>query len=399
MGWSQFRGDQRNGSGKGIPDGTFQAVLEWSFPVPSQGIGGLSATDELVVVSSRDRNDQSDLFFVLDPLTGALVCKHEIRAEGHLDYGNSPRATPVIGSQYIYLQSAFGELVALDPTENKVVWSRNLVKDFHGEMPTWGFCSSPLLFDGNLIVQPGGKAASVVSLEEETGEVRWQASELPAAYASPVVSVPNQQPGPNVSASNPVLIVTGAKSIRGIDLTNGKQCWEIVPETSGDFMVPTPIVAGSHLLITSENNGTRMYDLAAKKSQGAAPLPLLAKSKILSGDTHTPVVVGDFLIGVDQDLISLHCKAQLREASVFSDSALDQYTTLLQEDNRLLVCCSNGTFIGIRVEPNGELVEYARSDVAKESSPIMAHPALVEGLLLVRHSDRVSAYRLEQDAP
>lgn len=399
MGWSQFRGDQRNGSGKGIPDGAFQAVLEWSFPVPSQGIGGLSATDELVVVSSRDRNDQSDLFFVLDPLTGALVCKHEIRAEGHLDYGNSPRATPVIGSQYIYLQSAFGELVALDPTENKVVWSRNLVKDFHGEMPTWGFCSSPLLFDGNLIVQPGGKAASVVSLEEETGEVRWQASELPAAYASPVVSVPNQQPSPNASASNPVLIVTGAKSIRGIDLTNGTQCWEIVPETSGDFMVPTPIVAGSHLLITSENNGTRMYDLAAKKSQGAAPLPLLAKSKMLSGDTHTPVVVGDFLIGVDQDLISLHCKAQLREASVFSDSALDQYTTLLQEDNRLLVCCSNGTFIGIRVEPNGELVEYARSDVAKESSPIMAHPALVEGLLLVRHSDRVSAYRLEQDTP
>ncbi len=399
MGWSQFRGDQRNGSGKGIPDGAFQAVLEWSFPVPSQGIGGLSATDELVVVSSRDRNDQSDLFFVLDPLTGALVCKHEIRAEGHLDYGNSPRATPVIGSQYVYLQSAFGELVALDPTENKVVWSRNLVKDFHGEMPTWGFCSSPLLFDGNLIVQPGGKAASVVSLEEATGKVRWQASKLPAAYASPVVSVLNQQPSLNASSSNPVLIVTGAKSIRGIDVTNGTQCWEIVPETSGDFMVPTPIVSGNLLLLTSENNGTRMYDLTAKKSQGADPLPLLAKSKMLSGDTHTPVVVGDFLIGVDQDLISLHCKAQLREASVFSDSALDQYTTLLQEDNRLLVCCSNGTFIGIRVEPNGELVEYARSEVAKESSPIMAHPALVEGLLLVRHSDRVSAYRLEQDAP
>ncbi len=389
MGWSQFRGDQRNGAGKGIPDGAFQAVLEWSFPVPSQGIGGLSATDELVVVSSRDRNDQSDLFFVLDPFTGGLVCKHEIRAEGRLDYGNSPRATPVIGSQYIYLQSAFGELVALDPTDNKVVWSRNLVKDFHGEMPTWGFCSSPLLFEGNLIVQPGGKAASVVSLDEATGEVLWQAAELPAAYASPVVA-----------GMNPVLLVaTGAKSIRGIDITNGMRCWEIVPETSGDFMVPTPIVAGNLLLLTSENNGTRMYDLAAKKNQGAESLPLLAKSKRLSGDTHTPVVVGDFLVGVDQDLISLHCKAQLREASAFSDAALDQYTTLLQEDNRLLVCCSNGTFIGIRVEPNGDLVEYARSNVAKESSPIMAHPALVEGLLLVRHSDRISAYRLEQDAP
>ena len=399
MGWSQFRGDQRNGAGKGIPGGTFQAVLEWSFPLPSQGIGGLSATDELVVVSSRDRNDQSDLFFVLDPLTGALVCKYEIRAEGHLDYGNSPRATPVIGSQYIYLQSAFGELVALDPTENKVVWSKNLVKDFRGEMPTWGFCSSPLLFEGHLIVQPGGKAASVVSLDEATGEVRWQASELPAAYASPIVAVTNQQPSTDSAASNPVLIVTGAKSIRGIDVTNGTQCWEIVPETSGDFMVPTPIVTGNLLLLTSENNGTRMYDLAAKKNQGAESLPQLAKSKTLSGDTHTPVVVGDFLLGVDGDLISLNCKAQLREASVFSDDALDQYTTLLQENNRLLVCCSNGTFIGIRVEPNGELVEYARSNVARESSPIMAHPALVEGLLLVRHSDRVSGYRLEQDAP
>ncbi|MFY7878075.1 MAG: hypothetical protein ACOVQM_21640, partial [Pirellula sp.] len=62
-----------------------------------------------------------------------------------------------------------------------------------------------------MIVQPGGKAASVVSLKEETGEVRWQASELPAAYASPVVAIPSQQPSPDASSSTPVLIVTGAK--------------------------------------------------------------------------------------------------------------------------------------------------------------------------------------------
>lgn len=336
---------------------------------------------------------------MLDPLTGGLICKYEIRAEGQLDYGNSPRATPIIGAETIYLQSAFGQLVALDPFENKVVWSKHYGKDFLGEMPTWGYCSSPLLLGDSLIVQPGGKLASVVSLDAKTGDVRWRASDHAAAYASPVASARHPIAESQAAALSPVVIATGAKSIRGLDIDSGTLVWEIKPETSGDFMVPTPIVNRSRLFLTGENNGARVYDLVSKSKEDALTLPLIAKSDRLSGDTHSPIVVGGFLIGVDQDLVALEIDDHLREASSFSDAALDQYAPILCEGNHLLVCCSNGSILGIRVESDGTLAEYSRTVSSKESAPMLAHPALVDGLLYVRHSNRVSAYRLDLDTP
>ncbi len=60
--------------------------------LPSQGVGGVSATDEFVIVSSRSADDQQDLFVCLDPVSGAVLWQKEYAAPGQLDYGTSPRA-------------------------------------------------------------------------------------------------------------------------------------------------------------------------------------------------------------------------------------------------------------------------------------------------------------------
>jgi ABC-type phosphate/phosphonate transport system substrate-binding protein len=63
--WNQFRGPQRDGVTPWLP-ATLPAkpAFAWEFPLPSDGVGGIAATEKLVIVSGRDRLDRTDFFFV-----------------------------------------------------------------------------------------------------------------------------------------------------------------------------------------------------------------------------------------------------------------------------------------------------------------------------------------------
>ena len=142
--------------------------------MPNQGIGGIAAIDDFVVVSSRDRADQQDVFTCLDAGTGLAFWQFSYLASGELDYGNSPRATPLIADPYVIMQGAFGDLHCLDLETGDVVWQKNMIQDLDGKLPQWGYSASPLVIDNHLIVQPGGVDSSIVALSLESGEVVWK---------------------------------------------------------------------------------------------------------------------------------------------------------------------------------------------------------------------------------
>ena len=60
----------------------------------------------------------------------------------------------------------------------------DLAVDFQVDPPTWGYCASPLIVDGVLVVNPGAADASLVGLDPESGAVRWRTPGDAAAYAS-----------------------------------------------------------------------------------------------------------------------------------------------------------------------------------------------------------------------
>ena len=62
--WNQFRGPNRDGVVPWLPARLpAKAEFAWETPLPSDGVGGLAATDDYVVVSGRDSLDQADFFF------------------------------------------------------------------------------------------------------------------------------------------------------------------------------------------------------------------------------------------------------------------------------------------------------------------------------------------------
>ena len=130
----------------------------WRQTLAGPGLGGIAATRNFVLFGDRDLDNRHDVFRCLDAATGLPLWQVQYPAEGKLDYGNTPRATPLVHGELVYLFGAFGDLHCVRLDSGEVVWRKNLRQQFGvSSKLVWGACSSPLLVDGRLIVNPGGQ--------------------------------------------------------------------------------------------------------------------------------------------------------------------------------------------------------------------------------------------------
>lgn len=360
-----------------------EAKIAWSIPLASSGLGGIAANEKYVVFGDRDFDNLQDAWTCLSAETGDLLWTHQTLAIGQLDYGNSPRATPVLYKGRAYVLGAFGHLNCLKLRDGTPVWSRNLRDDFglKKELP-WGFCGSPLIADGKLIVQAGGPQASLVALDPESGEVVWKTPGNPPSYGSLIVGT-----------FGGVRQVVGHddKSLGGWDVKTGKRLWSLSPEFEGDFNVPTPIDLGGKLLITSEGNGTRLYQF--QKDGTIDPEPV-AKNKRLSPDMSTPVVVGDRLFCVHRTLVGLDLKEGLKQFWQIRDRALGDYAATIVTNNRMLIVGKGELLLVDVVSEMPEIVSRLR--VFPGKTEILSHPALVGNRLYLRGTKRLVCVKLDE---
>lgn len=381
-GWPQWRGRYRDGQAEWLPNSWSPPKKAWQNPLPSAGVGAVVGTEDFVIVSSRDIADQVDVFVCLDTETGVRLWEQAYPAPGKLDYGNSPRAAPLISDPYVYTLGAFGHLHCISLDTGKPVWSKHLVDDLGGIRPDWGYTASPLIVDGKLILQPGGDQNAIVALDSESGEVVWATPGRKGAYASPIV---RQHSGMQQILNYDFL------AMNAWDAATGKLLWEEIPPADSDFNVPTPVLFDDQLILTSENNATRLFEFDPQTSQPK----LRFKFEELAGDTHSPVRLGRFLAGVHEDLFLLDVDHGLQLFTKFTDPLLTSYTTLIACHDRLLVCCENGTLILLQLS-GGELVELGRISTQSERVQILAHPAVVGRKVLIRTIKGIEAWEFEE---
>ena len=357
----------------------------WRHELSYQGVGGLAATEQCVIVSDRDLADKSDVFVALNPTTGEQLWRLRYAAIGHLDYGNSPRATPLIHDRHAYLLGAFGQLHCVELDTGRIVWKRHIRRDFGADdQLVWGVASSPLIVAGKLIVNPGGPAAALVALNPLTGETLWQTAGRPAAFASFIVA--------DVRGAQQ-LIGYDKTTLGGWNLADGRRLWQLAPPARDDFNVPTPLWHAGNLIVNTENNGARRYGFDA---QGVIePQPLAVYDGIAS-DTHTPVIVGNRLLGACGRLYCLDLNAGLAERWVGEDPAFEEYVTLIASEDRVLLTAQNGEVL--LIDPLADACRIvSRWRLFDRETGLYSHPAIVGDRLFVRSSSEIVCVRLSAE--
>jgi outer membrane protein assembly factor BamB/ABC-type phosphate/phosphonate transport system substrate-binding protein len=383
--WPDWRGPGRDGHAPRLPARLPKTAKPiWKKPAMDGALAGLSHSGGRLILAERDFGDEHDVYRCLNAENGELLWRVEFPAQGKLDYGHSPRATPVIRGGQAYLLGAFGELRCVNVTNGKVVWKRQLTREFKAELPTWGMCSTPLVVDDLVIVNPGGTNASVVALDCSTGRTRWTAPGPPAAYSAFICGE---------FCGRRQIVGYDRHSLGGWDVKTGERLWQLVPPTQGDFNVPTPIAVDGGVLVSTENNGTRLYRF--DEAGRIVPKPA-AEFADLAPDTATPVVTCGRVFGMNRGLHCLDLRKELKPIWHQDDDAVGDYATLIADDERVLVITLRGELILLDARTDRCAI-ISRLQVFDKDVEVYSHPALVGTRLYARGGTSVVCVDLGTD--
>lgn len=351
---------------------TPEPVVVWKEPLLSPGLGGVAANDKIVIASGRDLLNASDQWQCFDAETGLILWSLIYPAPGELDYGNSPRATPLIMGDKAYLLGAMGDLHCVNTTTGEVVWKKQLRTEYEVKTEAvWGYCSSPLIAGDILVVNPGGAKASLVGLNPKTGKEVWRTPGESYGYGSLISAT---------LGGVEQVIGHDRKSLGGWNAKTGERLWKVVPPNDGDFNVPTPLVIGDQLLVVTENNGSRLFSFQQGGVINSKPV---AVNQDLAPDMSSPVLVGGKVWCVWGDLFRLDSKS-LKEDYTASDAAFADYAAIIGGKDRILVIGAGGRLVLGDAKTEKWKKLGSLSPFGKGEFEYYSHPALVGDRLYMR---------------
>ena len=159
--WPQYLGPTRNGVYVGPLNEKWPASgprVVWKRNV-GQGLSGPVVAAGKVILFHRvgDR----EVVEALNNATGATIWKYGYPTTYRDDFGfdEGPRAVPVISDGIVYTFGAEGQLHAVDLATGKRLWSEDAMRRFDVPKNFFGAAGSPLVDDGRVLANVGGKDA------------------------------------------------------------------------------------------------------------------------------------------------------------------------------------------------------------------------------------------------
>ena len=183
----------------------------------------------------------------LNSENGNLIWKYEypVDYEDRYGYSSGPRASPVIDDKFVYTQGVTSWLSCLELKTGKLVWKRDLAKEFKIPNYFFGKGSNPIIFEDKIIVNVGGgNEECVIAFNKYNGQTIWIVKDSwGASYSSPrIASMHNRKV---------CLVFTGGESrpptggLLLIDPTNGEKLnrfsWRSSSYESANAVPPIPL--------------------------------------------------------------------------------------------------------------------------------------------------------------
>ncbi|MBM3459271.1 MAG: hypothetical protein FJX77_12145, partial [Armatimonadetes bacterium] len=310
------------------------------------------------------------------------------QANRGVGYPEGSRCTPTLDGDRIYALGVSGDLVCLEAATGKQIWRRQLVGEFQGQIPNWGYCESPLVDGDKLIVTPGGRGPTVVALNKRTGEELWRMT-VPggrAAYASAIsVTVHGVPQYIQFLTNGPV----------GIAAADGRLLWSHARPANG-IVITTPLYVDGHVFATTAyDKGGALLKLVKEGDQFRAEEVYFSQEM---QNHHGGVIrLGDYVYYSEghRGPISFVCREWKTGTRVWStDERLKG--SLVFADGMLIVRSERGPVVLVAPGPGG-FVEKGRFDQPDRSGKnAWSHPVVVGGKLYLRDQDVLFCYDLKE---
>jgi outer membrane protein assembly factor BamB len=389
--WPQWRGPNRDGVSKetGLlqqwPEGG--PKLAWKTTDLGNGYSTPSvAKGQVYLVGTPD--GKTEQLIALRESDGKKLWSQDIGGVGpnRGPQYPGPRSTPTVDGDRVYVLSSDGDLVCASTADGKIVWQKNLRKDFDGKPGNWAYAES-VLVDGDVVVcSPGGDKATVVALNKTDGGVVWRCAVPggdPAGYASIVTG--------DVGGVREYIQFLG-KGLVGIDAKGGKFLWRYDKTSNGSMNAPTPIFSNGSVFSASTRKGAGLAKLSAEGDK-VTPTEVYSLAK-LQNHHGGLVLVGDSIYGTASALMCVDFatgKVQWEDRSVGKGS-------ITAADGHLYVRGENGQVALVDDSPAAykELGRFTPD--GSSSKNCWPHPVIANGHLLLRDQGTLSSYDVKATA-
>jgi outer membrane protein assembly factor BamB len=394
--WPAFRGPARDSVVHGVTIAT-----DWSEHPPRQvwkrdvGAGWSS----LVVVDGRlftqEQRDDLEAVVCYNAATGEEVWAHTDEAWFAETMGGvGPRATPTFAEGRLFALGATGILNALDAASGDLIWSRDLTREGQGAAPPWGFCSSPLVVDGKVIVFAGGgladedeaaapadAAETLIAFDAATGEPVWRAAAGSHSYSSAQLAVFD---------GVPQILFTGNAELAAFDPATGAKLWALPTNARQASPAVQPHPLDDNDLIASFSPTAGSLRVAIERVDDQWRPEVVWTSRDLKPFFSDFVRVGDYAYGFDSKLfccVDLSTGKRAWKAGRYGSGQV----LLLADQSVLLVTTDAGEAVLVAAN-HDEHVELGRFQAVEGKT--WNHPTVVGRRLYVRNAEEMACYEL-----
>jgi outer membrane protein assembly factor BamB len=385
--WPQWRGPTRDGVWKetGIVKAfpAAKLALRWQTPIGSGYCGPTVAQQRVYLTDRQTEPGEVERVHCFDWQTGRSLWTYayDCPYKG-IQYTAGPRASVSVDDHRAYALGAMGHLLCLDADTGELLWKKQPGADYQVRVPTWGIAAAPLVDGDLLIVQIGGAdGACVVALDKKTGAERWRALDDGASYSAPVIV---QQAGRRV------LVCWTAQHVAGLDPASGKVYWQHPFRQKMVINVPTPVVQGDRLFVSSFYDGSLMLKLRQDELAVEEIWRRRGKSERNTDALHamivTPYFEGDYVYGVDS-YGELRCLEAATGNRIWEDLTAvpkARWATLhmVRNDGQIWMFNERGELMICTLSPQGfheisraKLIEPTTEQLPQRGGVCWSHPA------------------------
>ena len=382
--WTDFRGPGRDGHYMLHPIRTAwpAAGLQplWKQPVGGGYASFVSARNRAFTIEQRGARE---VVAAYDVMTGREVWTQAWDAVfRELMGGDGPRATPTWFENRVYALGATGELACLDDETGRVIWRKNILEDNAAENLQWGMAASPLIVDDTVVVHPGGpNGKSVVAYDRHTGARVWSALDDRASYSSPMLVR---------LGGVRQLIVFSAIRLMGLTPDSGRVLWEYPWVTSPDVNASQPIVIGDNRVFVSTGYGKGAAVIELTPAVNGFTVREVWRNIRMKNQFTSSVLHNGFLYGLDENILAC---VDAATGDLKWKGGRYGYGQIMLASDHLIVLTESGELVLVRATPDRheELVRFPAIE-----GKTWNHPAIVDGILLIRSLQEMAAFDLRQ---
>jgi outer membrane protein assembly factor BamB len=399
--WPQWRGPGRDGVWretqilKKLP-GELQA--RWRAPVGGGYCGPTVAAGRVYVMDRITEPDEKERVHCFDWQTGKPVWSHEYACPYRkVQYKAGPRCSVHVAEGLAFSLGTMGHLFCFDAASGKVIWTKDLLKDYGARIPLWGIAAAPVI-EGDLLIVPacGADDAYLVAFDRKSGKERWRALPDQGNYSAPIVID---------QAKNRVLVCWTATRIVGVDPATGKLHWQVPFKPKHmPLGVATPVLHEGKLFFSGFYDGSLVLELDPKqpsvnvlwKRRGPNEIHTDALHSIIS----TPLIRDGHVYGVDS-YGQLRCLVLATGKRVWEDLTAvpkSRWATIhfVQNGPRTWMFSERGDLIVAELSPQGyreisraNLIRPTTGQLSRRGGVCWTHPAFAYRHVFVRNDEEL----------